>query len=59
VETGGGMWRDHRGCVKAKQLHGKSMVIRRKLHELVHFIPGGVDRLYVNKARLGNRNNPL
>jgi hypothetical protein len=53
------MWRDHRGCVKAKQLHGKSMVIRRKLHELVHFIPGGVDRLYVNKARLGNRNNPL
>jgi hypothetical protein len=28
VETRGDTWRDHRGCVKAKQLPVKSMVMR-------------------------------
>jgi hypothetical protein len=30
-----------------------------KLHKLVHFAFDGVDRLYINRGRLGNRNNPL
>jgi hypothetical protein len=29
------------------------------LEELVHFIPGGVDRLYASKGSLGSSTNPL
>jgi hypothetical protein len=28
VETGGGMWHDHEGCIKAKQLHVKGLAVR-------------------------------
>ena len=57
--TGGGTWRDRGGCVKAKQLRVKDVAVGSKTYELVHFAPGGVDRLYVNRGTLGNENNPL
>jgi hypothetical protein len=57
--TGGGTWRDCKGCVKAKQLRVKDVAVGSKSHELVHFALGGVDRLYVNKDSLGSDNNPL
>jgi hypothetical protein len=47
---GGGTWRVHGGCVKAKQLRVKDMAVRSKTKELVHFAPYGVDRLYVNRV---------
>jgi hypothetical protein len=47
-EIGGGTWRHKRGCVKAKQLRVERVVVKSKLQLLVHFSPGGVDRLYVN-----------
>jgi hypothetical protein len=37
--TGGDTWRDQGGCVKAKQLCVKSVAIRWKLRDLVHFTP--------------------
>jgi hypothetical protein len=57
--TDGGTWHDHRGCVKVKQPHVKDVAIGSKTLELVHLAPGGVDRLYVNRASLGSVNNPL
>jgi hypothetical protein len=57
--TGGGTWHDRGGCVKAKQLREKDVAVGSIIQELVHFAPSGVDRLYVNRVSLGNRNNPL
>jgi hypothetical protein len=57
--TGGGTWHDRGGCVKAKQLRVKDVVVGSKSQELVHFAPGGVDRLYINRGSLGIANNPL
>jgi hypothetical protein len=57
--TDGGTWRDRGGCVKVKQPHVKDVAIGSKTFELVHFAPGAVARLYVNRASLGSVNNPL
>jgi hypothetical protein len=57
--TGGGTWCDRGGCIKAKQLCVKDVAVESKTKELVHFTPGGVDRLYVNRGSLGSENNPL
>jgi hypothetical protein len=47
--TGCGTQRDRGGCVKAKQLRVKDVVVGSKTYELVHFSLGGMDRLYVNR----------
>jgi hypothetical protein len=57
--TGGGTWRDRRGCVKVKQLRVKDVPIRSKSQELVHLASDGVDRLCVNMCSLESDNNPL
>jgi hypothetical protein len=57
--TGGGTWCHSKGRVKEKQLRVERMTTGSKILELVYFTPGGVDRLYVNRGSLGNRNNPL
>jgi hypothetical protein len=57
--TGGGTWHDREACVKATQLRVKDVAVGSKTLELVHFSPGGVDRLYVNRGNLGRENNPL
>jgi hypothetical protein len=57
--TGGGMWHDRGGRVKAKQLRVKDVAVGSKSQELVHFALGGVDRLYVNRGSLISDNNPL
>jgi hypothetical protein len=53
------MWHHIEGCFKAKQLRAKRVTVRSKTYELVHFAPGVVDKLYVNRGSLGNGNNPL
>ena len=57
--TDGDTRRDHEGCVKVKQLRMKDMTVGSKTLELVHFTPGGVDRLYANRGSLKSENNPL
>jgi hypothetical protein len=49
----GDTWRHSVGCIKAKQHRVEHVVIGSKLQELVHFAPGGVDRLYVTRGSLG------
>jgi hypothetical protein len=50
--TGGGTWHDRGGCVKAKQLRVKDVIVGSKTYELGHFTLGGVNRLYVNRGSL-------
>jgi hypothetical protein len=57
--TGGGTWRDRGGCVKAKQICVKDVAVGFKTYKLVHFAPGGVNRLYVNRSILGSEKNPI
>ena len=57
--TSGGTWHDRERCVKTKKLRVKDVAVESKTLELVHFTPGGVDRLYVNRGNLGRENNPL
>ena len=59
VGIGGGTWHHSEGCVKAKQLREERVDVESKTQELVHFVPSLVDRLYVNRGNLENRNNPL
>jgi hypothetical protein len=57
--TSSGMWCHSEGCVKMKQLRVERVAVVSKTLDLVYFAPRGVDRLYLNKGSLGNRNNPL
>jgi hypothetical protein len=59
VGIGGGTWRPHERCIEAKQLRVERVAVRSIFEELVHFTPGGVDRLYVSRGSLGSSNNPL
>jgi hypothetical protein len=47
--TDGGTWYDRGGYAKAKQICVKDVAVGSKTLELVHFTPGGVDRLHVNR----------
>jgi hypothetical protein len=42
-----------------KQLRVKDVAVGSKSQELVHFAPGRVDRLYVNRGSLVSDNNPI
>jgi hypothetical protein len=57
--TGGDTRRQGEECVKAKQLRVERLAVGSKASELVYFALCGVDRLYVNRVSLENRNNPL
>jgi hypothetical protein len=46
-------WHHSEECIKAKQLRVECGAVRSKTYELVYFVPGGVDRLYVNSGGLG------
>jgi hypothetical protein len=58
-EIGGSTWHHSEECIKAKQLRVERLTIRSKTLGLVYFAPSGVDRLYVNRGSLENRNNTL
>jgi hypothetical protein len=55
----GDMWHHHGGCTEAKQLRVERVTVRSISQELVHFVHGEVDRLYVHRDNLGSSNNPL
>jgi hypothetical protein len=55
--TGGSTWRHSERCVKATSCGARGRPIKNLAVGL--FCPGGVDRLYINRVSLVNRNNPL
>jgi hypothetical protein len=52
TRSGGGTWHHSKGCVKANQLRVERMTIGSKTQELVHFSPGGVDKLMYPRGTL-------
>jgi hypothetical protein len=48
----GGTRRHHEGCIELKQICVERVTIKSISEELLHFAPGGVDRLYVSRVSL-------
>ena len=56
---GGGTWRHHESCVKAKQSHEELVAIGLTDLKLDHFVPGLRGSTKISKGVLGMRNSSI